>query len=901
GGGSTLLSHSIRAELTMNDKDNIIVGFDSSWMYSNTNDGLWKTGAEGMQFGGNQTVRVASKNEWADAKMWDTSFANGTDVGVGTYFVWKNQLWKTVSAWVPNPSESDTWAWTLVSSTSPTPQYTFEFTKASQQEIQDFLDAERDKLRANTKVFAYMPSWGLYVGHEYFDIDKDIDYDTVTHVTYSFVKPVNTNTDNPSVQFDDPDVALNVGGNWNAGGDVLNRVKHNLSKYKDKYFVFSVGGWTYSENHEFEDATSTPARIDKFAQSLVDLMVKYGFDGIDIDWEYPTTPQAAQQFLDLHKTVRAKLTNLSMDTEKYYQLSCATTPRISNIQYIKPSELVQYVDTVNYMAYDYFGGSFGLDTVANHNAPLYKPSVTTNPAEDGMWIDAVIKEYIRQGVPSNQLMMGVPYYSRSWIGVQNVTTGNTLGLPALGSKGDRLPDGGAERNDGGGFVSNTTGGMWGNGSNPYYRMEDLLAGTPTNGTENVDWFAKDYKRYWDDGAKVPYLYSETDKIFHSYDDAESIGIKVDYIKDNKLAGAIVWDLSGDTRKGNSTGDSGGKGMFLGGIVGQLVGEKKELDATIKNSSLPDGKINVAYSAKIEANGAGPFEFALGAGNPSWLSIDSITGILSGTPTVAGIDIPIALKVKGKTGVWGERTLSLNIIDENQEFDASIRTSSLPNGKKNVAYSVTIEANGTGSFEFALGTGNPSWLSIDASTGILSGTPTEVGANIPIALKVKGKTGVWSDEKILSLTIVDEDEDLDAVVIMTRLPDAKVGIQYNIKIEASGDGPITFSIIGNPEWLSLNNSGELSGIPKQVGVLKFTIKVVGKTGVADSKEFELNVVDNDGAAPKPDDDKGGNPWLWILIAVGVALVVVGGVIAFVVIKKNNNSSRNTPSRGGSYRR
>ncbi|MCL1953641.1 MAG: Ig domain-containing protein, partial [Firmicutes bacterium] len=289
------------------------------------------------------------------------------------------------------------------------------------------------------------------------------------------------------------------------------------------------------------------------------------------------------------------------------------------------------------------------------------------------------------------------------------------------------------------------------------------------------------------------------------------------------------------------------------------------------------------------------------GNPSWLSIDSITGILSGTPTVAGIDIPIALKVKGKTGVWGERTLSLNIIDENQEFDASIRTSSLPNGKKNVAYSVTIEANGTGSFEFALGTGNPSWLSIDASTGILSGTPTEVGANIPIALKVKGKTGVWSDEKILSLTIVDEDEDLDAVVIMTRLPDAKVGIQYNIKIEASGDGPITFSIIGNPEWLSLNNSGELSGIPKQVGVLKFTIKVVGKTGVADSKEFELNVVDNDGAAPKPDDDKGGNPWLWILIAVGVALVVVGGVIAFVVIKKNNNSSRNTPSRGGSYRR
>ena len=580
----------------------------------------------------------------------------------------------------------------------------------------EYLEQERARLRNNVKVFAYMPSWGVYGGHEHFDVDKDIDYSRVTHVSYSFVKPIDldkklpdnqikhdnqhvdditVNTTNFGVRFDDPDAALNLSqpGPWNTQGDILNRIRNNLSRYPDRYFVYSVGGWTYSENDEFEKATSTPARMEQFSQSLVDFMQQYNFDGIDIDWEYPENDTTAQQYLDLHRIVREKLTELGLRTGRYYQLSCATTPRISKIQYIKPKEIIKYVDTVNYMAYDYSGGSFGLDTMAGHNAPLYKPSIMSQKDEaDGLWIDATIKAYLAQGVPPEQLLMGIPYYSRSWIGIPD--TELVAGLPGMGGLATQLPAEGGESDDDGKFIQNSTGGMWGNGSNPYYRMEDLLAGTPTSSTWQdtnvVTWMAKDYKRYWDNSAKVPYLYSKTDKIYHSYDDAESVGIKVDYIMDNKLGGAVVWDLSGDTRNGNSTSPAFEIGKVVGRLVGKTLGNgngggdngsgggnngggnggggdngngggNNNNDVYISTNSLIDGQVGSAYFSSVSASGVGPFTFTLGTGSPNWLNISN-DGFLYGTPNQAGSGIRVVVQVVGANGAFGQKEFAINIKD-----------------------------------------------------------------------------------------------------------------------------------------------------------------------------------------------------------------------------------------------
>lgn len=74
-------------------------------------------------------------------------------------------------------------------------------------------------------------------------------------------------------------------------------------------------------------------------------------------------------------------------------------------------------------------------------------------------------------------------------------------------------------------------------------------GTWENGVFDYDHIKKSYlptyTRYWDDQSKVPFIYNPSTTIWISYDDKQSIEIKSDYIKREKLAGAMFWELSGD--------------------------------------------------------------------------------------------------------------------------------------------------------------------------------------------------------------------------------------------------------------------------------------------------------------------------------------------------------------------
>jgi chitinase len=93
----------------------------------------------------------------------------------------------------------------------------------------------------------------------------------------------------------------------------------------------------------------------------------------------------------------------------------------------------------------------------------------------------------------------------------------------------------------------------GHGVIPYYEVEMLLLNP-------------EYVRYWDDEAKVPYLFNARTGRFISYDDPESVSIKVDYILEGGFGGAIIWDLSGDTRV-----DQGTSGRsVLGNILRRLI-------------------------------------------------------------------------------------------------------------------------------------------------------------------------------------------------------------------------------------------------------------------------------------------------------------------------------------------
>ena len=887
----------VRATLTMDDDNDIIVGLDDSWMLSYDND-LWETASSNHTFGGDQTVYIATKNNWADVPYWvkkggnqDGNFTTGQRV-IYDDILWECREWNDGNT-PPNADKPNEWEnkWKIISSDRPVAEYTFEFTKKSDQSILEFLEKERQRIASTKHVFAYMPSWGVYGGHEYFDVNS-IDYSHVTHMTYSFVKPIDTdkfrdywkddnyerpisgetgeqNKDNivPSsqnfgVRFDDPDAALYAGGSWNAGGDILKRIKTEIAKYPDKYFVFSVGGWSYAENKEFEIATSTPERIDQFAQSIVDFMYKYGFDGIDIDWEFPLsfnetnsygTFKPAQQFLDLHRVLREKLTELSMQTEKYYQLSTATTPNINNIQYIQPQQLVQYVDTVNYMAYDYHGGSFGASSPTNHNAPLYEPLVGTTEAN--FWIDAVAKEYERQGVPKNQLLMGVAFYGRSW---NTVGAGSDPNHPGLGQMGT-APDSAAEAESG-------HGGLWGNGSNPYYRYEDLQAGT-------VSGVAKDYKYYRDEQAMVPYLYSATDKVFHSFDDAWSIGKKIDYIIDNDYAGTIIWDITGDTRTNKGT-----SGAFtLGNIVKPLVGmpNAQADDARITNTKLPDVEVGTEYStlngSQINVTGGGDIQVKL-EDAPSWLSLDTTNNQLKGTPQESdkGKNIAIKISAVGDTGKKAEKIFYIEVIGE-PDLPAPPSILGDVNGLTLVYAEVAIEYGDKQetvkiksdaddiTLELSNFSDGSNWLTIgnvqkaQATQNYqyfahFSGIPKDPG-NITFDLTATDNFGQSTIVKV-SLRVAVSDP---TITTPNRLPDALVDTNYNkvqdtqIKVTETTYQP-EFSIESqDANTLSIDPiTGQLSGIfvlSQTDTIYNLKVKVTDGTGQTTTRDFTINVKDD----------------------------------------------------------
>jgi chitinase len=377
--------------------------------------------------------------------------------------------------------------------------------------------------------------------------------------------------------------------------------------------AFSIGGWTLSG--QFASVTADDTKRKKFIDSAIAFANKFGFDGIDIDWEYPVvggnldsampgvnyaeanpgkSTDAVNYSLFL-KELRAAInangtaSNRTRTKSGKIEVSIAVGLGPKTIDAVNYADFIDYVDTVNLMAYDFNGG---WTSVISHNAPLYDnkglegSKALSGGFDQSEWNDhdAVLnilwnlknqrgdQDKAKLGLgryhkgdngttsqldreallndPSltayrKKLVLGIPFYGRIWSSSATLGTGNLTNAWFSGSSATMgsLENGVADTKD------------------VIYARDNLLNNIKLN-DRGSNWPAVRINAadiHWDPIACASLI--KTSGHIVSFDDEDGIYHKAKYAKDKGLGGVMVWEVDGDTPDGKLSKS------FIAGMTG----------------------------------------------------------------------------------------------------------------------------------------------------------------------------------------------------------------------------------------------------------------------------------------------------------------------------------------------
>lgn len=407
------------------------------------------------------------------------------------------------------------------------------------------------------KIIGYFENWaqwreqrGIGWGFK----PNQIDPSLYTHINYAFVTfgyiSPGVDPNNPRLP-DPPDYKVRL-YEWNDETELIPALQALKKANPALKTLLALGGWNFNlKTHKskqgravgeityqlFSRMVENREHRQEFIASAIDYARKHGFDGVDIDWEYPGAgippgqnasedrggrPQDFPNFLALLQEFRNAAGNnflLTIAASAIVPSGVAEGSEYKNPKryFAWLAECAKYLDWVNVMTYDYHGA---WDTQTGVLAPLLEDSTPGGSFSVRQTIENYLEAFQAAGIPKDKIVMGVPTYGRTF-NVPNMQTypDKEPGKPVPGQTIEARQGEPGPVTDEAGFLS----------------YPEVLERYPSSAS-----------RGWHEPTLTPYAFNAGEWV--SYEDEQSIAYKASYILEKGLGGAMVWGISEDDIK-----------------------------------------------------------------------------------------------------------------------------------------------------------------------------------------------------------------------------------------------------------------------------------------------------------------------------------------------------------------
>nr|QFZ95575.1 imaginal disc growth factor [Rhyacophila obliterata] len=351
-------------------------------------------------------------------------------------------------------------------------------------------------------------------------------------------------------------VSLNTGLDLDQGHANYRVITQLKRKFPALKILLSVGGDADTEGTEkYLTLLETPEARVAFINSAVVILKNYGFDGIDLAWEFPkvkpkkirgslgsfwhgfkkvfTGDSILDEKAEEHKLGFTKLVQELKNAIRpdNFLMTASVLPSVNSTHYFDTHSIMNYLDFIILDAYDYYTPERN-PKQADYPAPLYELH-ERNPELN---VDSIVTWWVRNAVPSYKLVLGIPTYARTW---KMTSDSEGAGVPPITVDGP-APEG------------------------PYTKQAGLLSFpevcSKLTNPNNQKGLHTHLRKVTDPSKRFgTYAFRVADDndeggIWVGYEDADTTGNKAAYVKAKGLGGIAINDLSLDDFRGLCSGD-----------------------------------------------------------------------------------------------------------------------------------------------------------------------------------------------------------------------------------------------------------------------------------------------------------------------------------------------------------